>query len=352
MSLTPRAEIFLKALIERYIADGQPVGSRTLARQTGLDLSPATVRNIMADLEELGLIRAPHTSAGRVPTQLGYRLFVDTLVKVRAPRPSELRKIEGEVAAAVSQDPAHLVESVSQLLSQATKLAGVVRVPKRDQLTFRHLEFLTLSPRRILVILVTNDGRVHNRVITTDKTYSAAELVQAGNYFNETHAGKPLASVKQALLNELRRDSENMQAMVRAAVEMAQQVFNDGKGETEELVVRGESNLLGVPELNEVGKLRKLFEAFNTKRDLLHLLDQSVRANGVQIFIGSESGYQALEECSLVAASYQVEGQIVGTLAVVGPTRMAYEHIIPIVDITARLLSGALSGERAEPPAA
>ena len=354
MSLSPRAEIFLKALIERYIADGQPVGSRTLAKQAGLDLSPATVRNIMADLEELGLIRSPHTSAGRVPTQLGYRVFVDTLLQVKLPRPADVRRLEGELQNLASHDPKQLVESASQLLSQVTKLAGIVRVPKAEQVTFRQLEFLHLSPRRVLVILVTQDGRVHNRVISTDKPYSPAELVQAANCFNEAHAGKPLDDVKQALLLELQRDSEDMQHLMRTAIAMAQQVFSDKQPQNQDLVVSGESNLWGVPELGDIGKLRKLFDAFNTKRDLLHLLDQSMRGTGVQIFIGSESGYQALEECSVITSSYQVDGQVVGTLGVVGPTRMAYEHVIPIVDITARLLSGALSAERVEngPPAA
>jgi len=348
-TLTPRAEVLLKTLIERYIAEGQPVGSRTLARQAGLELSPATVRNIMADLEDLGLIRSPHTSAGRVPTQLGYRLFVDTLLKVKPLRGIDLRKLEGELAGLADQDLQHAVESASHLLSQVTKLAGIVRVPKREGATLRLLEFLNLSPGRVLAILVTQDGRVHNRMINTDKPYSPAELVQAANFFNDTYTGRPLNEVKQALLAEITKDSEDMQRIMRAAVEMAHQVFTHDRG-SDELVVSGESNLFEVPELGDVGKLRRLFDAFNTKRDLLHLLDESMRAGGVQIFIGNESGYQALEECSIVAASYQVDGEIVGTLGVVGPTRMSYEHVIPIVDVTARLLSGALSADRGTEP--
>ncbi|HLQ27033.1 MAG TPA: heat-inducible transcriptional repressor HrcA [Acidiferrobacterales bacterium] len=349
MSLTPRAELLLKALIERYIAEGQPVGSRTLSKQTALDLSPATIRNIMADLEELGLIRAPHTSAGRVPTELGYRMFVDTLLKVQPLRASELHRIEGELAA--EQDAPHIIETASSLLSQITKLAGVVTVPKREQAAFRQLEFLSLSPSRVLAILVTQDGGVHNRVIHVDKPYSPAELVQAANFFNETYAGMTLTEVKRALLSAIQRDSEDMQRIMRAAVVLAHQMFADEKDSGEDLVVRGESNLLEIPELGDVNKLRKLFDAFNTKRDLLHLLDQSMRVGGIQIFIGSESGYQPLQEFSVVASSYKVDGRIVGTLGVVGPTRMAYEQVISIVDVTARLLSGALSGERVtEPP--
>jgi heat-inducible transcriptional repressor len=344
MSLSPRAEILLKTLIERYIAEGQPVGSRTLSKQAGLDLSPATVRNIMADLEDLGLIRAPHTSAGRVPTELGYRFFVDGLIKVQPPKSSELRKIQEEFA--TDQNPQQLMESVSTLLSQVTRLAGVVRIPRREQVAFRQLEFLSLSPTRVLVILVTHDGRVHNRIITPDKTYSPAELVQAANYFNETYAGRLLTDVKHVLASEIQRDSETMQYVIRAAVEMARKVVTDEGDESDHLVVSGESNLLDIPELGDLNKLRKLFDAFSTKRDLLHLLDQSVRAGGVQIFIGRESGYQALEECSLVTASYEASGHVVGTLGVIGPTRMAYEHIIPIVDITARLLTSALNADR------
>jgi len=348
MPLTPRAEQLLKTLIERYIAEGQPVGSRTLAKQAGLDLSPATVRNIMSDLEDLGLIRAPHTSAGRVPTELGYRIFVDTLLKVQPLRANELRRIEGGLAA--EQDAQHIIETASSLLSQITNLAGIVTVPKREQAAFRQLEFLSLSPSRVLVILVTQDGGVHNRVIHVDKPYTPAELVQAANFFNETYTGMALTEVKRALLAAIQRDSEDMQRIMRAAVALAHQMFADDKDMGEDLVVRGESNLLEISELGDVNKLRRLFDVFNTKRDLLHLLDQSMRAGGIQIFIGSESGYQPLEEFSVVASSYKVDGRIVGTLGVVGPTRMAYEHAISIVDVTARLLSGALSTERAAGP--
>lgn len=343
MALTPRAEVFLKALIERYIADGQPVGSRTLAKQTGLELSPATVRNIMADLEELGLVRSPHTSAGRVPTESGYRLFIDTLLKVRPLQTSEVRKIEGELAA--EHDSPHIIEAASHLLSQITKLAGVVTVPKREQIVLRQLEFLVLSPTRVLVILITHDSGVHNRIINVDRSYSPAELVQAANYFNETYAGMSLNDVKRSLLQALQRDSEEMQDIMRAAVAMAHRAIDVDDNATDKLVVSGESNLLNIPDLGDINKLRKLFDAFTAKRDLLHLLDQSMRAGGIQIFIGSEAGYQPLEECSVVTSTYEVDGEIVGTLGVIGPTRMAYQRIIPIVDVTAKLLSGALSAE-------
>lgn len=342
-TLSHRSEALLKTLIERYISDGQPVGSRTLAKQAGLELSSATVRNVMADLEDLGLISSPHTSAGRVPTVRGYRVFVDSLIKVRPLNVTELRHIEGEFGG--SQDPQQLIETASALLSQVTRLAGIVMVAKAEQAVFRQIEFLALSANRILVILITLDGRVHNRIIQADRAYSAAELVEASNYFNQTFAGKPLTDVKSALLAEMQRDSEAMQAAVRIAMDMARGIFSHESDEGAELVVKGEANLLNIPELGDVNKLRKLLDAFSTKHDLLLLLDQCMRVNGVQIFIGQESGYLALEQCSVVTAPYRVDGQVVGTLGVIGPTRMAYDQVIAIVDVTARLLGGALSAD-------
>jgi heat-inducible transcriptional repressor len=342
-ALSHRSEALLKTLIERYISDGQPVGSRTLAKQAGLELSPATIRNVMADLEELGLISSPHTSAGRVPTARGYRVFVDSLIMVRPLNVTELRHIEGELGG--SQDPQQLVETASALLSQVTRLAGIVMAPKAEQAVFRQIEFLTLSANRILVILITQDGRVHNRIIQAERAYLAAELVEASNYFNQTFAGMSLTDVKSALLAEMQRDSEAMQAAVRIAMDMARGIFAHEPGEGAELVVKGEANLLNIPELGDVHKLRKLLDAFSTKHDLLLLLDQCMRVNGVQIFIGQESGYLALEQCSVVTAPYRVDGQVVGTLGVIGPTRMAYDQVIAIVDVTARLLGGALSAD-------
>ena len=342
--LTPRAETLLKARIERYISDGQPVGSRTLAKELGNELSPATIRNVMADLEELGLIRAPHTSAGRIPTPLGYRVFVDTLLKVRPLDKDELRRLEGELTA--TPDSNQMMESASSLLSQITRMAGIVMVPRQEQIAMRQIEFLQLSANRVLAILVTRDGGVHNRIIVTDRPYSPAELVEAGNYFNEAYSGRPLTEVKQALLAAMQQDTEVMQRAMRIAMSMAHQMFNDAGEGAPGLVVSGESNLWEMPEMGDMRKLRRLFDTFNTKSDLLHLLDQCLRTNGVQIFIGEESGYQALEECSVVAAPYQVDGRVVGMLGVVGPTRMPYAQVIQIVDVTARLLGGALSSER------
>jgi len=345
MALSPRAESLLKALVERYISDGQPVGSRTLAKDLGNELSPATIRNVMADLEELGLIVSPHTSAGRIPTSLGYRVFVDTLLKVNPLDAKELRRLEGELSTV--PDPQQLVESASSLLSQVTRLAGIVMLPRQEQNAVRQIEFLQLSANRVLAILVTQEGRVHNRVIVTDRAYSPAELVEAANFFNATYAGRHLSEVKQVLLQAMQQDSDVMQKAMRTAMTMARHMFMDEESTGQpEIVVSGESNLMEVPELGDVRKLRRLFDAFTTKRDLLHLVDQCLRTNGVQIFIGGESGYSALEECSVVAAPYQVDGQIVGMLGVIGPTRMSYQQVIPIVDVTARLLGGALSVDR------
>jgi heat-inducible transcriptional repressor len=342
MPLNPRAEVLLKTLIERYIADGQPVGSRALARQAGLELSPATVRNVMADLEEMGLVRSPHTSSGRVPTERGYRVFVDSLLKIKPLNLTEVRRLQDEFE--TNRDPQQLLECASHVLSEVSHLAGIVMVPRREeQAAFRQIDFVTLTGGRILVILVTQDGQVHNRVISAEREYSAAELVQAANYFNDTFAGRALSEVHQALVREMQQASDDMQRLMRLAVAMAQQAFDPELPEGDDFVVHGESNLLEIPELGDIRTLRKLFDAFNTKRDLLHLLDRSMRVAGVKIFIGSESGYEVLQECSIVTAPYSVEGQIVGTLGVIGPTRMSYEQVIPIVDVTARLLSSALS---------
>lgn len=340
--LSTRAEILLRTLIERYIAEGQPVGSRTLAKEAGLELSPATIRNVMVDLEEMGLVSSPHTSAGRIPTQQGYRVFVDSLLKVRALDVRELHKLEVELRNV--EDPQRLVQAASSLLSQVTHLAAVVMVPRREtRPSFHQIDFVALSGNRVLVILVTADGQVQNRIIHTDREYSRNELQQAANYFNQTYAGTSLGDVKRRLVKDMRQDSQAMQRLMTMALDMAQKLYDSSSEAQDNLVVSGEANLMEIPELGDMQKLRKLFNAFGAKRDLLHLLDQSTRAGGIKIFIGSESGYEAFEDCSVITAPYRSDNEIVGTLGVVGPTRMAYEKVIPIVDITAKLLSGALN---------
>jgi heat-inducible transcriptional repressor len=339
-SLTNRAELLLKTLVESYIEEGKPLGSRTLARRAGLDLSPATIRSVMADLEDMGLVISPHTSAGRVPTQAGYRLFVDSLLKVSPLEIGDVERLESGLS--LDRDPRTLIEKASDLLSQVTQMTGVVRVPRRDEDTvFQQIEFISLSGSRVLVILVTQDGQVHNRVIQPDRNYSPAELVEAGNYFNDAWSGTALREVKAVLMQEIEQDSEKMQRVVRMATDMTRRVFSGE--EADDFVVRGESNLFDIPELSDAGKLRQLFDAFSAKRDLLHLLDRSMHGGGINIFIGSESGYEALQDCSLVTAPYTVDDKIVGTLGVIGPTRMPYNRVIPIVDVTARLVGHALS---------
>ncbi len=333
-----RAQILLKMLVERYIADGQPVGSRALARFSGLELSPASIRNIMADLEELGFIASPHTSAGRIPTPRGYRFFVDTLLKVRPLDQVEINQLEGQLQPDNTQK---LVSQASHLLSDLTRFAGVVMTPKRRNAAFRHIEFLRLSEKRILLIVVAPDGDVQNRIIITDRAYQPSELTEAANFLNQNFAGLTFNEIKTRIQAELRKLRKDMMRLMTQALEAGTEVMNQN---SEDYVLSGEHNLLHVQDLSSnMASLRRLFDMFEQKTSLLQLLDISSRAHGVQIFIGGESGLVPLDDCSVVTAPYEVDGQVVGTVGVVGPTRMAYERVIPIVDITAKLLSSALS---------
>jgi heat-inducible transcriptional repressor len=319
--LSERAQLMLRALIDRYVRDGQPVGSRTLAREAGLDLSPATVRNVMSDLEALGFVCSPHTSAGRVPTVQGYRFFVDTLLKVQPLDSQSLNNMRLELS--LDQSPKDLVESASGLLSGITQMTGVVTLPRQEHALFKRVEFLRLSGKQVLAILVTGEDEVQNRILSTEKEHSPAELQQASNYLNELFAGKDLTEVRTALLHEMQETRTHMNSMMVTAMHMADQVLE--KNQNEDFVMAGQTNLMGFQELCDIDKLRKLFDAFNTKRDMLHLLDQCIHSDGIQIFIGDESGYRMLDECSMVTAPYTVGGQILGVLGVIGPTRMAYD---------------------------
>ena len=340
--LDPRAQHLLKTLVERYVAEGQPVGSRALSRHSGLELSPATVRNVMADLEEMGLIASPHTSAGRVPTPRGYRFFVDTLMVVKPLEDVEIHRLEDELNA---DRPQQIVSAAASLLSQLTQFAGVIVTPKRREATCRHFEFLRLSDRRVLLIIVTPDGDVQNRILHTDRSYSPSQLIEATNFFNHNFAGHSLASIRERLAAELLALRDDIAGLMKAAVDAGACALAEG----EALVVSGERNLLHAEDLaSNMQRLRRLFDLFEQKTSLLHLLDASQRAQGVQIYIGGESGLVPLDECSVVTASYEANGQVIGTLGVIGPTRMAYERVIPIVDVTAKLLSNALSRELAE----
>ena len=341
VELSERAQVLLKALTERYIRDGQPVGSRTLARDAGLTLSPATIRNVIADLEDLGLVSSPHTSSGRVPTVLGYRMFVDTLLSVQPLDNAAVERLKENLD--IKHDSKLLIESVSSLLSDVTRLAGIVTLPKRESAALQRVEFLPLSGKKVLAILVISDKEVRNSILETDREYSPAELQQYSNFLNAHFAGKTLDAVRTMLVNELRETREHLNRMMATALNMADQVLGEAEQGSGDYVLAGQTNLMEFQELCNVTTLKQLFEAFNEKSHILHLLDQCVENQGVQIFIGEESGYQMLDECSLVTAPYSVNGKVLGVLGVIGPTRMAYERVIPIVDATARLFSAALN---------
>lgn len=343
--LSERARHLLRSLVERYIRDGEPVGSRTLSRDSGLDLSPATIRNIMADLEDLGMVRSPHTSAGRVPTARGYRLFVDALLTVKPLNSRETHRLQQELLQKMELargDSQQLMLTTSGLLSGVTQMAGLVTIPKREFGAWRHVEFLPLSDNRVLAILVINEREVQNRILNLDRAYSQSDLQQFANYLNAHFMGRDVGQIRQSLLRELHNTRASMNDMMTSAIQVAEQMFA-GSRPDEDYVLAGETNLMEFAELSSVEKLRQLFDAFNKKRDILHLLDQCVSADGVQIFIGEESGYQVLDECSVVTAPYRVNEELVGVLGVIGPTRMAYERVIPIVDMTAKLLTAALN---------
>jgi heat-inducible transcriptional repressor len=336
--LDKRSQILLKTLIERYIAEGQPVGSRALSRYSGLELSPATVRNVMSDLEEMGFITSPHTSAGRIPTPKGYRFFVDTLLTFKPLAQTELHELEDHLR---RNHPQRLIRSASELLSGLTHFAGVVIAPRRQTPRIRQIEFLRLSDRRILLIIVTADGDVQNRILFTTTPYSSSELVTAANYLTEHCAGLDFHEIRLQLNMELKQLRSDMVALMTAAVDAGDEAMADNAAE---YVISGEKNLLDVDDLSSnMHRMRQLFTLFEQKTSLMQLLELSNRADGVQIFIGGECGLAPLDECSVVMAPCEMDGQVVGSVGVIGPTRMAYERVIPIVDITARLLSSALS---------
>lgn len=339
-TLDNRTQNLLKVLIERYIREGQPIGSRTLAKDRGIQVSPATIRNIMSDLEDMGLIVSPHTSAGRVPTVQGYRLFVDNLVTVKPLRHNMVEKLKLELQ---SDSPVDVIGKASSLLSSVTQMAGVVMIPRREQVTLRQIEFLPLTGQQVLVVLVVNEREVQNKVIHTDRVYRPSELQQAANFLTQEYAGQDLSVIREMLLASMQEAREDMNQVMATAMNMTDQVLEEKQNS--DYILAGEINLMGYAEMGNVDKLRQLFEAFTTKNDLLHLLDKSIHTDDMQIFIGEESGYSVLDECSVVTSPYKLGDQIVGVLGVIGPTRMAYDRVIPIVDVTAKLLSSALSLE-------
>ena len=336
----PERSLFLfKSLVEHFINDGQPVGSRTLVRDLDLDLSAATIRNVMADLEDMGFLRSPHTSAGRIPTARGYRLFVDSLLRVNDLGSEEIHRIAEEMDSGDSIQ--NLLERTSSMLSDITHLASVVMLPRLEQSTLNQVEFMSLSDNRILVVLVMSDNEIQNKIIHTARTFSASELEQAANYLNKMFSDKDLPEIRREMLAELKSMKDNVNQLMQAAIEMAQQAIDSGS--KDDYVLAGETNLMGVSGWGDIDRLKRLFDTFNRKRDILHLLEQSINAKGVQIFIGEESGYEVLDDCSIVTSPYESEGQILGVLGVIGPTRMDYERVIPIVDLTAKMLGSALN---------
>ncbi len=337
-----REQQIFRLLVEQYIQDGAPVGSRTLSKMPGVTVSAASVRNVLGDLEELGLLSAPHTSAGRVPTSDGFRLFVDTMLEVQPIVDDDLSPLKSKLTP--DQDEKSLIQHASNYLSHFTNMAGVVTLPRRGMTIFRQIEFLPLSEQRVLVILVVNEKNVQNRILTLDRDYNADELQKMANFLNHQYAGKDLESVRDSIRCELDKTRADMNDQMAQMINVAGRVFdNDNAEAAEEVIVAGQTNLMNFSELSDVQSLRDLFDAFAQQRDIYHVLERCISADGVQIFIGQESGYDLLGMCSLVTSSYEVNGEVLGILGVVGPTRMAYDRVVPVVDVTSKLLSAALN---------
>ena len=338
--ISERAAVLLKLLVERHIRDGQPVGSRTLMEESGLPISAATIRNVMSDLEERGYLHSPHTSAGRVPTAQGYRLFVDTLLQVRPLDEDSVSILRAELNP--DKSSTELIQTASSLLSSITAQAGLVTVPRQDAGQLRQVEFLPLSGDRVLVILVVNEREVQNRIIHTQRVFTEEQLREAASMVNQRFAGRPLAEIQERILREMREARSQIDNYLQAALDLASKALDREEAE-DEYVMAGESRLLDNATAEEMLKLRELFDVFERKKDLLHLLERCTRAQGIQVFIGEEAGYEVFGDFSVVTAPYFDGARALGVLGVIGPTRMAYERVIPIVDVTARMLSSALS---------
>ena len=341
-ALNQRMQQVLKILVERYIQDGCPLGSKTLAEECALGLSPATIRHILADLEEAGYLTSPHTSAGRVPTELGYRVFVNNLLIVKPLENVEVQTLKNKLDPDLAM--LHLLQSASSLLSHLTQLAGIVALPRRNRIELRQVEFLPLSANRVLVILILNNREVQNRIIYTDRSYSQSELQKAANYINTHYVGKDLLTIRKELLRAIREDQDNLTYLLETAIDITNKAFVSTEEDNKDYIIAGQNHLLNHTRGEvDVERLRLLFNAFTQKQEILNLLDSALKAEGIQIFIGKESGYGVLDDCSIVTTSYSVDGQLVGSLGVIGPTRMPYDRVISAVDVTAKLLSAALN---------
>ena len=338
-----RTSQLMKVLVESYISDGLPVGSKALVESSGLNVSSATVRNVMSDLEKMGLIQAPHTSAGRIPTVQGYRLFVDSLLSVKQPDKALLQQVASHISD--SDEQSKILENASDTLSDMTQMAGLVVLPKKELVALIQVEFIPLSNKRILAVLVQSDNEVQNRVLQLERDFLPAQLQQMSNYLNTLLAGKSIKAVCRTLSQEMENTRRKMDDMMRSAIQMANHAFAEHSEDQDDFMISGETNLMQYNDISSMDRMRRLFDAFHEKQHILSLLNQVSDADGVQLFIGQESGYGPLDDCSVVAAPYEIEGQSMGVLGVIGPTRMAYDKVIPIVDLTAKLLSSALNHE-------
>ena len=334
-----RARRILSAIVDKYIQEGIPIGSKSLSLADNIGLSPASIRNVMSDLEELGFIASPYTSSGRVPTSKGYRFFIDSLLKLQPVEATELERIKKRVNLHDSNSR-ELAISVSNTLSAITKLAGIVTIPKQQVTRLKEIDFIQLSEKRILAIIVMNETEVENRILQMKRDYSKDELKQASNYINTHYKGRSLSYIKKHLINELMQTKESVNSLMSDLIDIADQVLDFA--EPDEYIVAGQRRLMDFHELADIKKLRQLFDAFKEKQQLLELLDKSMSTNGIQIFIGEESGYQMFDNCTLITTPYTTEDGAIGVLGVIGPTRIAYQKVIPIVAITAKLLGKSL----------
>ena len=345
IEVTEREHNILRLLVDHYISDGLPVGSRTLSKLPGIGISAASVRNVMGDLESMGLLKSPHTSAGRVPTSAAYRVFVDSMIEYRNPGPDTIEEIKSALDPSLSDQA--LIKIASTYLSGVTEMTGMITVPKREAIAVKQVEFLPLSEQRVLAILILSDDQIDNRIIRLDRDYTKEELEEFARFLNAEYLNRPLAEVRDNLQQELHRVRDDMSQRMQLMIELAGQVLDeDTNNSNDDLLVAGETNLMSHSDLSDVTTLRDLFKAFEQKRDMYHLLEQCISADGVQIFIGNEAGYNVLEECSLITSPYEVDGAVLGVMGVIGPKRMAYDKVIPVVDITSRLLSAALNSKK------
>jgi heat-inducible transcriptional repressor len=341
-NLNTRQELLLKALVESFISDGQPVGSTKLSKASDIDISSATIRNVFVDLEDLGYIYSPHKSAGRVPTELGYRMFVDKMIKVQPVNSQLIKKLKLNLMQGIERK--NIVKNTNEILSNITGLTGIISLPTHQNTELKQIDFLKLSDNKILAILINKNNNVENKVINLEKSYSSSELQEASNYLNTIISGQSIHHIRKILLNELDDMRKDMNSIMSSAITFGKKLFLDTNEEQEndDLFVSGQTRLMNCKELYDIEKLKTLFEAFSEKNNILHLLDKSISSDGVKIFIGAESGYNVLDDCSVISAPYEFDDDVVGVLGVIGPKRMAYDRVIPIVDITAKLLTEAL----------